>query len=217
MRNWKVKESHKESWNARLARNPLLKSKNLEICEIKAFDFTNCASTCDLTYVPVSINNKKSATELFDTIHDIRRCLSLVQSLPNSGNAPIWHKQETTGLKPRQMALTFLKSVTSEEISISEVYRHRSLNEWTGSLQCFVGGRRRQSGSLGSQIPDFSEPRLNPRCKIFKTNLKSKFLTSYPIPGYPVPDSILTLNHTGDYFKAAINPGVQIGNLALIP
>ena len=57
--------------------------KNREICEIRAFDFLNCESTCDLTDVSASIYDRKIDARPFDTIHDIQRFHGLVQSIGN--------------------------------------------------------------------------------------------------------------------------------------
>ena len=38
-----------------VSRNMLSKSKNREICEVRAFDFLNCESTYDLSDIPASI------------------------------------------------------------------------------------------------------------------------------------------------------------------
>ena len=43
-----------------------------------------------LTDVLASIYDRKTATRLFDIIHDILRCLSLVQPLLKDRNPPIW-------------------------------------------------------------------------------------------------------------------------------
>ena len=45
---------------------------------------------CDSTDVPASIYDRKMDARLFDTIHEILRCLSLAQSLLKGRNAPIW-------------------------------------------------------------------------------------------------------------------------------
>ena len=76
------------------------KTKNREICDIRAFDLFYCESTCDLTEVKASIYDRKYAARPFDSIHDILRCVSLVQSLQKGRNAPIWRKREPTHLRP---------------------------------------------------------------------------------------------------------------------
>ena len=82
-----------------LSRNPISKPKNREICEIRAFDFFNWESTCKLTDVSDSIYDIKMDARPFDIIHDILRCLSLVQSLFEDRNAPIWRKREPTHMR----------------------------------------------------------------------------------------------------------------------
>ena len=72
-----------------LSRHLLSKPKNRENCEIRPFDFLNFGSTCDLTDVPASINDRKTDARPFDTIYDILRCLSLLQSLFKDRNEPI--------------------------------------------------------------------------------------------------------------------------------
>ena len=64
--------------------------KNREICElreIRAFEFLNCETTCDLTDVTASIYDRKIDARRFDTTHAILRCF--VQSLFKDRNAPI--------------------------------------------------------------------------------------------------------------------------------
>ena len=78
-----------------VSRNSLTKS----IWDIRVFDFFNCASTWDSTDVSASIYDRKMDTRPFDTIHDILRCISLVQSLFEDRNAPIWRKREPTHMK----------------------------------------------------------------------------------------------------------------------
>ena len=73
-----------------VSRNPLSKPTNREICKFRAFDFLNCESTFDLTDVPALIYDRLKGARPFDTIHEILRCLSLVQTPPRGRNAPIW-------------------------------------------------------------------------------------------------------------------------------
>ena len=80
-------------YDLKVSRNPPLKTKKREICEINGTDFSNCESTCDLTDVPGAIYDWKSAARAFDTIHDILRSLSLVESLLKGKNAPIWRQR----------------------------------------------------------------------------------------------------------------------------
>ena len=54
--------------------------------------FLNCAR-CALTDVSASNYNRKTDARPFDTIHDILRCLSLVQSLIKCRNASIYRNQ----------------------------------------------------------------------------------------------------------------------------
>ena len=57
--------------------------------QCRAFDFfLNCESLCDFTDVLASIYDRKMDARSFDTILDIRRCLSFVQSLFENRNAP---------------------------------------------------------------------------------------------------------------------------------
>ena len=58
-----------------------------------------CESTCDLTDFQASIYDRKIDARPFDTIHDILRCLSLVQFLLEDRNAPIWRKREPTHIR----------------------------------------------------------------------------------------------------------------------
>ena len=46
---------------------------------------------CALTDARASIYDINISARLFDTLHDILRCLGLVQSLLKGQNAPIWH------------------------------------------------------------------------------------------------------------------------------
>ena len=59
----------------------------------------NCKSMCDLTDVLASIYDRKMDARPFDTIHDILRCLCLVQSLLEARNAPIWRKRKPTHMR----------------------------------------------------------------------------------------------------------------------
>ena len=52
--------------------------KNREIRKIRAFDFLNCDSTCDLINVQASIYDRKMDARPCDTLHDILGCLSLL-------------------------------------------------------------------------------------------------------------------------------------------
>ena len=82
-----------------LSHNPLSKTKNREICEIRTFYFFNCESTCNLTDVQASIYDRKMDARPFDSILDILRCLSPVQSILEDQNAPIWRKREPTHMR----------------------------------------------------------------------------------------------------------------------
>ena len=55
--------------------------------------FLNYKTTCDLADVPASMYERKMDARPFDTIHDIIQCLSLVQSLLEDRNVPIWRKR----------------------------------------------------------------------------------------------------------------------------
>ena len=65
------------------------KVKTREICDIRAFNFMNCGSTCDSTDVTAQISDRKMAARRFETIHNILRSLSLAESLLKGRNAPI--------------------------------------------------------------------------------------------------------------------------------
>ena len=58
--------------------------------------FLNYESTYDLSDVQASMNDRKTAARPFDTIHDVLPSLSLVQSLRNGRNAPIWRHRVPT-------------------------------------------------------------------------------------------------------------------------
>ena len=60
--------------------------KNREICKFHGTDFFNRESTYDLKDVLASIYDRKTAIRRFDTINDILRPLSLVQSLLKGRN-----------------------------------------------------------------------------------------------------------------------------------
>ena len=70
-----------------------------QIFDIRAFDFSNCESTCDLSDVPSSIYDRKIAARSFGNTHDILRCLSLVQSFLKDSNASICRKREPTHMR----------------------------------------------------------------------------------------------------------------------
>ena len=58
-----------------------LTSRGLEVTDFRGTDFLNYVCTSDLTDVIASINDRKTAVYLIDTIHDIPRSLSLAQPL----------------------------------------------------------------------------------------------------------------------------------------
>ena len=69
-----------------------IRSSSLRIekfVKIMAQIFYNSESTCESTDVPTSINDRKSAVRPFDTINEILRSFSLVQSLLKGQNALI--------------------------------------------------------------------------------------------------------------------------------
>ena len=76
----------------------------------------NFEGTCDLTDVQPSIYDRKSVTRLFDTINDLLRSPSLVQSLLKGRKAPIWRQRAPTlmilsgtdGLKSVEICSPFL-------------------------------------------------------------------------------------------------------------
>ena len=82
-----------------VSRNPLSKAKNREIWKIRALDFFKYKSTCDLTDVSASIDDRKRDDWPFDTIDDILWCLRLVQSLIKGRNALIWRKRKPTHMR----------------------------------------------------------------------------------------------------------------------
>ena len=61
--------------------------------------FLNCESTCDFTDGPASIFDQNMNARPFDTLHDMLRFLSFVESLIEDRNAPIWRKGEPTHLR----------------------------------------------------------------------------------------------------------------------
>ena len=71
-----------------LSRNPLSKSENRKICDIWANGFFIVRER--MTNVLASNYDRKTDARPFETIQDILRCLSLVQSLLKGGNAQIW-------------------------------------------------------------------------------------------------------------------------------
>ena len=64
--------------------------KIVKLVKIMAQTFLNCESTSDLTDVPASRYDRKTAARPFDSIHDILRSISLAQSFLKGRNAPIW-------------------------------------------------------------------------------------------------------------------------------
>ena len=70
-----------------------IRSQSRKIVKLVKFGqliFLNCKRMCDLTDVLASIYDRKMDARPFDTIHDILRCLSFVQSLFKDENTPIW-------------------------------------------------------------------------------------------------------------------------------
>ena len=70
-----------------MVRNLLSKSINHEICENRGTNDFDCEIKLNITDVPASIYDRKTAARPFDTIHDILQSLSLVQSLLSGRNA----------------------------------------------------------------------------------------------------------------------------------
>ena len=64
--------------------------KFVKFVKILAQTFLNCESTCDSTDVSASKYDRKPAAQPFNTIHDIIRSLSLMQSLLKGRNELIW-------------------------------------------------------------------------------------------------------------------------------
>ena len=58
--------------------------------------FFNGERTCGLRDVPASIYDRKIEARLFDTNHNILRCLSLAQSVLKGGKVPIWRMRAPT-------------------------------------------------------------------------------------------------------------------------
>ena len=71
--------------------------KIVKLKKIMAQTSLDFESTCYLTDVQCMIG--KTRPDLFDTIHDILRSLSLVQSLPKGRNALIWRQREPTHMR----------------------------------------------------------------------------------------------------------------------
>ena len=74
-----------------VSQNPLSKFKNLKLVKIMAQPFFICESTWNLTDGSPSIYDGKTAARPVDTIHDILRSLSPVQSLLEGRNADLAH------------------------------------------------------------------------------------------------------------------------------
>ena len=68
--------------------------KNVKFAKFGPLIYLNCESTCDLTDVQASIYDRKMDAQSFDTIDDIQRFFSLLQSLLESRNARIGRKLE---------------------------------------------------------------------------------------------------------------------------
>ena len=58
--------------------------------------FLHCVSSGDLRDVQALMYDRKTAARPFETIHDILRSLSLVQSLPKARNSPNWRQRAPT-------------------------------------------------------------------------------------------------------------------------
>ena len=73
-----------------VSRNPLSKSKNHEINEIRAFDFFLIVRVREISQMfQLQFFYRKMDARPFDNVHDILQCLSFAQSLFKDRNAPI--------------------------------------------------------------------------------------------------------------------------------
>ena len=76
-----------------LKKSVKIRSQSQKVVKFVIFgpmNFRNFARTCDSTDVSASNYDRKMDARLFDTIHDISRCLRLVQWLLKERNTPIW-------------------------------------------------------------------------------------------------------------------------------
>ena len=73
-------------------------------------DSFNCESTGDLTDTTASIYDRKTAARPFDTINDIFRSLSLVQTLLKDRKTPIRRQQERTHMRQPETDVLIIKS-----------------------------------------------------------------------------------------------------------
>ena len=84
------------------SRSRAIRSQSQRIVKFVKFEpliFLNCKS-----YYGASIYDKKMDARTFKTIHNILRCLSLVQSLLEGRNAPIWQQREPTHMRLSKLA-----------------------------------------------------------------------------------------------------------------
>ena len=73
--------------------------KIVKFGKFMALIFLKCKSTSDLTDIPALIYDRKTVARRFDTIYNILRPPSLVQSLLTGQNAPIGRKLEPTHMR----------------------------------------------------------------------------------------------------------------------
>ena len=83
-------------WPLSLAKFVLKLKKIVKFVINPALIFYISDSTCDLTDVPASIYDRKTAARRFDIIDDLQRSLGLAQSFLKGRNASIWRKREQT-------------------------------------------------------------------------------------------------------------------------
>ena len=67
--------------------------------KLGSLTFLCCESACHFTDVPAKIYDRTMVARHFDAIHDILRCLGLVQYLLKRQNAPIRRKREPTHMR----------------------------------------------------------------------------------------------------------------------
>ena len=128
-----------------ISQSRAIRSKSQKIVKFVIFGvfiFFNCESTCDFTDITASIYDRKMDARLFDNIHDILRCISLVQSLLEALLAQIWPKQE-----PQHMRLLVTDRLTLQNLlqghydNIQPACLPQSSSKFQKSRSlCFVAG-----------------------------------------------------------------------------
>ena len=92
--------------------------------------FLNCERISDLTDVPAKYYYRKTDARPFDAIHDLLRCLRLVQSLLIGRNAPIWRKRELTHMRlSGAEGLNWYRTLAWVLMAFSRLEVSRSLSE----------------------------------------------------------------------------------------